>query len=213
MKVKLGTIINAITIQNQLLVLNNSFLEEFYSTEDEERIIMFIEGCNYLLKYDRAFFLLDDDVINKVLNIISIIRFEYKEFNKDLNQIIVEMNKLNNLKLSDKEKLINDYIEFQEENRNSGLSIEATLCCISYDAILFSILEGGSIDNIDNKTMLVSSINYFLNIYPDIFKNTTRKNNFEKLIHFLKECYAQNNDIDLKEYMDVTYQEISRVLK
>ena len=217
MKVKLDSIINAISIQNQLLVLENSILEDFYSTEDNERIIMFIDGCNYLLKNEKEFFLLEDNIINKVFNIILKIRFEHrecsKEYNKDLNGIIVEINKLINLSKKEKTEMINEYIDFQEDNRNSVLSHEAMLCCISYDAILFEILENGNISNIDNMSMLVSSINYFFNVYPDIFKNEIRRNNLKKLIEFIKDFYVSNNDINLKEYMDITCEELARIIK
>lgn len=198
MKVEFKTVVDAISLQNQLLILDSQILEDLYSTEGDDFVLMFINGVNYLLEYEKAFFLLEDSIYNKLLNIISVLKTKHKEYYEDLNKIMVELNIIHNLNSEEKRIMMDDYIMFQEDYRNTRLRLESVLCCISYDAILFTIIENEDKVDIENKSMLISSINYFLNRYPDFFKNEKRKHNLEKLMIFLKEYNKLIGDKDLK---------------
>ena len=97
MKAEFKTVVDAISLQNQLLILDSQILEDLYSTEGDDFVLMFINGVNYLLEYEKAFFLLEDSIYNKLLNIISVLKTKHKEYYEDLNKIMVELNKIHNL--------------------------------------------------------------------------------------------------------------------
>lgn len=213
MKIRLSTMNNAMFVQNQLLTYEKDELKKLYETEGIDIVESFIDGCIFLLEKEKQFFLLEEGICNKVLNIISLVRFEYREYNQQFNKIIVEMNKLSNLPKNEKIEMSFDYLKYQERNRNTELNMEKAACCICYDSILFDIIENGCDHEIDNITMLIASINYFLNVYPGFFKDNERRKTLENIVKAINENYELDEDDNIKEYIEITKDEMRRLLK
>ena len=163
---------NLLVIRNHLAKISESKLLELYKEYDF--YLAFLNCIWLLIDNDSAFLLFDENFIDKVLSVIQIHRFDAKDdgVKQEVNDIIDYMNSVKSYSDDMKNVLKNNYLAYQEEQRNATFySTEGLIDSLAYDAIVFSSLRNGDMDSIHYDEHFILSLNFLMNTCPELFQN------------------------------------------
>ena len=160
---------NVMIFKNQLINLDKKQLLELY--KDVSNYALFINVIVILINCENVLFLLDDNYINKIYSLLDIHRYDLNDKNtfNIINDIIDALNKIKSIE--NKEEYVSEYVKYQENLR--GFKFKTTddfLYALTYDAVVVAGLKDKKIP-IEFDDLFLSSINYFLNIYPEYFED------------------------------------------
>lgn len=161
---------NIMIFKNQLINLEKKELIRLYT--DVSNYALFINTIIILINEENTLFLLDDNYIDKIYAILDIHRYDLNDnevFNI-VNDIIDALNKIKGIE--NKEEYVKEYVKFQEGLRGYKFKeADDFLYALTYDAVVVAGLKDKSIP-IQYDDLFLSSINYFLNIYPEYFEDS-----------------------------------------
>lgn len=161
---------NIMIFKNQLINLEKKELIQLYT--DVSNYALFINTIIILINEENTLFLLDDNYIDKIYAILDIHRYDLNDnevFNI-VNDIIDALNKIKGIE--NKEEYVKEYVKFQEGLRGYKFKeADDFLYALTYDAVVVAGLKDKSIP-IQYDDLFLSSINYFLNIYPEYFEDS-----------------------------------------
>lgn len=163
---------NLLIIKNQLITLDSEKLIELYNGVSE--YTTFLNTVISLLSEESAFLYLDNSFIDKIYDVMQIHRFEISD-DDTIDSINKITNCLNDIKYcsDDYRKLIvSNYKEYQKSIRNVGFaSNQDFLYSLSFDAVVYLGLKGFVEIPFDDNLLVLSSINYMINSFSDVFRN------------------------------------------
>lgn len=143
-----------------------------------------IDTANILLDVESVFFLLDDNYIEKLQTIINTYRFKFFDTNffEVANEVIVGLNELSSFSQEKKLFQLENYLMWQEESRKFSFSGPEELKAAVANDILVYLQFAENADFGLFKGNVISSLNYFLAVCPQVFDDT---NFYEKTVHYL----------------------------
>lgn len=194
-----GLIVEVMCMKNQLLVLDEKTLSEIYLQNKDGMIDIVTDALEHLLYEEEVFFYLDESLIDKALYIVGELKGEPTDNSTRLNMMIPRIHEIKNKEQSFKDMKLVSYIEYESNIRNTYLDVELLKNCIQFDAMVaYYLLEDIDI-NMDDKDYILSSINYILNVCPEIFKDENNRQKLEVLFNKINKKIGLN--ISLKLYL------------
>lgn len=163
--------INMIRTKNQLVRFSGSELEEIYS--DVNDMLTFIDTIALLSDHESAFLLFDDAFRDKICTVLQQHRFNCDDEVKSIiNDVIGYLNGLRSYPKGLAAIIKNSYLSFQEQTRHVEFeSTDALLSAVAEDAVVFDYLQNGEEGKLGNSDCTIMSLNYFTEVYPEIFKD------------------------------------------
>ncbi len=176
-----------LSIKNGIINATKEEMIEDYS--NLENYNMLIKGLNILLENEKAFFLLEDNYIEKTLDVINKKRNDYKAIlNNEINKVIIGLNSLKTVSKSKKSEMLYEYIKKEESKRSyTLLSFKELEKSMAYDVIALTALETDDIKMISNIKLYLHSINYLLNEIPALFIDDAIFMTCKKSLKIIKE--------------------------
>lgn len=164
----------------KILLINDDSTKIISSISDSDNFKTKLDVLDWLLDNEESLFLLSDyssfNITNNVLDLINEYRFLYRD--KDIlnqcNNILGKINCIKALPIEEKESLIEKYVIEQEMVRNILFddNVDELLLSMVLDAsFYFGQIKGYLDGDFKNCVLLLGSINYFLNCYPELFTN------------------------------------------
>lgn len=169
---------NFIYLKDQLLKADYQVLREMY--EDYENYIAFVVAVVDILNNEPLFFLLNEDMIDEVENILSIHRFTKNDsdLKETINQIVIFFNQLIANNEEEKDLLYYDFVVNQEDMRRVIFKDENTLVqALSYDADVLEAIEDNNFTFLDKDPFTLMSINYLMSRCSNLFQDERISNN------------------------------------
>lgn len=168
-------------------LLYEKSIDDILSMLDNKKLSyrMLLSSIYDLINNNKIYFLLNDSATDKVRSIISYKRYDCnnKELNNSFNDIIVDANKLDNVK--NKEKHIRSFANYdlnirtldpkyslkksKKEKLNDLKLLLLELQSFDYQYLNMIKYKGYDSINKDNFASFISSTNYLLEIEPEIF--------------------------------------------
>lgn len=170
MDITIQEFINILRIKNQLIMFSGSELVEIY--KDEADFLCFLDTFILLTQVDSAFLLFSDNFSDKICTLLQDHRFNCDtEIKKSINDVISYLNGLKGYSSGYINTLKNSYLSYQEQLRHiEFISTDSFLASMANDAIVFSALRDGDLDRIEDGDYYMMSLNYFMNVCPELFK-------------------------------------------
>lgn len=191
-------------LKNQLILLTKEDLRILYS--DIRCFLAFIDNVNCLLQKEGAFLYLSRDFLDKIQDVLAIHRFDLNEkelqsIGTDINDVYEAINRimvcLNNISSDSKSYrkiVVKSYLTYNENVRNTKFKkIEDFGTALTYDAPVYFTLTEEFEEPIRDDFML-SSIYYFMEVAPEIFKNEKTLKKAEQIID---EIHKKSNMFDI----------------
>lgn len=171
MDITMQEFINILRIKNQLIMFSGNELIEIY--KNEEDFLCFIDTFVLLTEVDSAFLLFDERFSDKICTLLQDHRFNCdSEIKQSINDIISYLNGIRGYSKGYINILKNSYLSYQEQMRQVEFSTtEAFLASMANDAIVFSSLQDGELDKIEDGDYYMMSLNYFMKVCPELFEN------------------------------------------
>ena len=149
---------------------NKTTLIEKYNSKELYK--QFLVDTLRVLEVEKPFFLLDDSYKDKVLDVINVYRFMFKD--KELlalaNKIISEINGLNFTPETEND-IIDEFICGHEDIRELEFTdLNDFINTIAQDIDVFLALVAGDLSMIDD-VMFIGTTNYFLAAQPEIYQD------------------------------------------
>lgn len=138
----------------------------------------FLYQLNALENFELGFLLLEPKFIHKIQNILGVIRFKTTDEDviNAINTHIRSLNELVIVSVEKKNSYIKNYIEEQEEiHKIKIISQEEFPVFMANDYIVLCGLINKDLPTLD-PVQLYSSVNYFLRVLPEFFKDKELKN-------------------------------------
>ncbi len=161
--------INIMQLKHQLLFLSSDDLMERY--QEQDKYGLFLDTVNIMNFVDRGFLLFDPNVVERIENVIYQNRFLYQDedFLRVTNDIICHLNSLGTYSQMKKNMIKEHYLDFHEQVRKLEFASEEDfLLAIGYDAVSYHMLVNNSFESM-NECCFLSSINYFVGVFPEMF--------------------------------------------
>lgn len=158
---------NIMIFKNQLINLDKKEIIKVY--QDVSNYALFLNTIIMLINNENVLFLLDDNYLDKVYSILDIHRYDLNDSDvfDTVNDIIDALNIIKTIK--SKEEYVREYVKYQESLRGFKFKEpDDFLYALSYDAVVIAGLRDNNIP-IQYDDLFISSIRYFINIYPDYF--------------------------------------------
>lgn len=149
---------------------NKTTLIEKYNSKELYK--QFLVDTLRVLEVEKPFFLLDDSYKDKVLDVINVYRFMFKD--KELlalaNEIISEINGLNFTPETEND-IIDEFICGHEDIRELEFTdLNDFINTIAQDIDVFLALVAGDLSMIDD-VMFIGTTNYLLAAQPEIYQD------------------------------------------
>lgn len=172
MDITIGEFINLLRLKNQLIMFSSNELVEIY--EKEEDFLCFIDTIALLTEVESSFLLFSEAFSDKICTVLQDHRFNCSsDIKQSINEIISYLNGLKGYSTGYINILKNSYLSYQEQLRQVKFSTtEAFLASIADDAIVISSLKDGDLDKIEDGDYCMMSLNYFMNVCPELFENS-----------------------------------------
>ncbi len=194
---------NELAYFNNILVLRNHIA----SCTEKELMDLYQEKGFYeaflntvwaLIENDSGFLLLKDEFIQKILSVIQIHRFDSSSHVKQqVNETIQVINQIKNYSKSIKNTIKNNYLAYQEEQREVTFqNEESLLASLSYDAIVYSMLTNGIIPEKIHDDYFIMSLNYFIQTAPELFQEEGVK---ERAVEVLERISKETRTMSFKK--------------
>lgn len=172
-KYSLDDFYNVLLLRNHLEFLSVKQLEDLY--QDTTNFLVFLDTIAVFSEIDSAFLLFKDEYISKIERIISINRFKSNDsdIKEIINSIIIFLNQIKCYDTSYKNILKNNYLAYQEDCRKVEMDSEQILLeSLGYDAVAYKAIVESNLELIkDADDYFLASINYFIEVIPELFKN------------------------------------------
>ncbi len=176
-KYSLDDFYNVLLLRNHLEFLSVKQLEDLY--QDTTNFLVFLDTIAVFSEIDSAFLLFKDEYISKIERIISINRFKSNDsdIKEIINSIIIFLNQIKCYDTSYKNILKNNYLAYQEDCRKVEMDSEQILLeSLGYDAVAYKAIVENNLELIkDADDYFLASINYFIEVIPELFKNNEIK--------------------------------------
>ncbi len=148
---------------------------DLYAKHDN--FLVLLDSIAVMTKIDSAFLLFDRKFSDKIYFAIRNNRRKYyhdEEINNIINSIISYINEAQAYELSYKNILKNNYLAYQEDCRGIDFNCEQIFFeYLAFDALTLTALKNNSNMEFlkENDTYFLASINYFIEVIPEIFKD------------------------------------------
>ena len=176
-KYSLDDFYNVLLLRNHLEFLSVKQLEDLY--QNTTNFLVFLDTIAVFSEIDSAFLLFKDEYISKIERIISINRFKSNDsdIKEIINSIIIFLNQIKCYDTSYKNILKNNYLAYQEDCRKVEMDYEQILLeSLGYDAVAYKAIVENNLELIkDADDYFLASINYFIEVIPELFKNNEIK--------------------------------------
>ncbi len=176
-KYSLDDFYNVLLLRNHLEFLSVKQLEDLY--QNTTNFLVFLDTIAVFSEIDSAFLLFKDEYISKIERIISINRFKSNDsdIKEIINSIIIFLNQIKCYDTSYKNILKNNYLAYQEDCRKVEMDSEQILLeSLGYDAVAYKAIVENNLELIkDADDYFLASINYFIEVIPELFKNNEIK--------------------------------------
>ena len=176
-KYSLDDFYNVLLLRNHLEFLSVKQLEDLY--QDTTNFLVFLDTIAVFSEIDSAFLLFKDEYISKIERIISINRFKSNDsdIKEIINSIIIFLNQIKCYDTTYKNILKNNYLAYQEDCRKVEMDSEQILLeSLGYDAVAYKAIVESNLELIkDADDYFLASINYFIEVIPELFKNNEIK--------------------------------------
>ncbi len=176
-KYSLDDFYNVLLLRNHLEFFSVKQLEDLY--QDTTNFLVFLDTIAVFSEIDSAFLLFKDEYISKIERIISINRFKSNDsdIKEIINSIIIFLNQIKCYDTSYKNILKNNYLAYQEDCRKVEMDSEQILLeSLGYDAVAYKAIVESNLELIkDADDYFLASINYFIEVIPELFKNNEIK--------------------------------------
>ncbi len=167
-----------IGLKNQLLTMNIEELNQIYVNKNNYK--KFLDTSLELINNEEGYLFLDESIISNLQKMFNDIRFNYakKEDISEINELIVNLNKIEYNSYDEKYEKLSNYIKEQLEIRKIYLYIdkETFQKIIIYDAIIFNFLNSYKNEMITSN-YFCSSLNYLIYFMPELFEKELPRNN------------------------------------
>lgn len=167
-----------IGLKNQLLTMNIEELNQIYVNKNNYK--KFLDTSLELINNEEGYLFLDESIISNLQKMFNDIRFNYakKEDISEINELIVDLNKIEYNSYDEKYEKLSNYIKEQLEIRKIYLYIdkETFQKIIIYDAIIFNFLNSYKNEMITSN-YFCSSLNYLIYFMPELFEKELPRNN------------------------------------
>lgn len=179
--------IGLMSIKNQLICCDVETLREIYINSGKE--IYFINLICDLCEKETTFLLLEKDFSNKIFSILSDIRVITKDSDiiNSINSIIGFINGIDGYSPKLKASMKNAYLAFNEDTR--GIKLEQHnefLKVLAADAITYCALKEGKYELVeDEDSLFLSSLNYLIEMCPELFKDKNFTDNANRRIDLI----------------------------
>lgn len=166
--------IDCLCLKNQLVHAPlEKMLEEYQNYDSYEEFLL---AMLVLRDSDSAFLLYNEEFSNKILRVLQIHRFDAinQDLKSTINDIIAYVNYMKSLSPNIKELLKQEYRVYHEDVREIVFADdECFLYSLAYDAIVLSSLQDSSLDMITEDDMFLASVNYLMEVYPELLRDDT----------------------------------------
>lgn len=164
--------VNLLRLKNQLVVFSGKELDEIYKEEDV--FLCFIDTIALLSEHDSAFLLFDEKISDKIYTVLQSHRFNCDTDIKEIiNDIIGYLNGIKAYPKSLINILKNNYLAYQEKIRHVEFtSTDSMLFSIADDAVVFTALQEGNLDLIEDGDYYMMSLNYLIETCPEFFNDS-----------------------------------------
>ncbi len=198
---ELDRIEKILQVKEKLIHVEIEELKEEYI--DINNFKIFIDSVCALLEEDERFFIFLYPLKEDVLEIISLHRFSHsldKELIDKINFIISTFNKINIPDEEEKYDKIFAYYNEQEDLRGVKFkNFDVLMESINNDIDVFRALLNNSLDKENNTILTLASLNYFGNVFEEIFKEDKIKNQVLNYLDKTKKKYFFKKNV--KEYI------------
>ena len=164
---------NVVKIKTELITLDINKLKEKYSAE--KNFLEFLKNISLLLENEKPFLLLSVAFLDKIRTILELNRFQIKDKNiiNLINEILIKLNELENLKNNEKRYLVYNYIDYQNETRHIYYDDLANfLGAMALDYEVLKALLKDDVRNYPNDEAFLATTNYFLDVEPEIYEDS-----------------------------------------
>lgn len=193
----------ATNLKNYLLCHSTEKLKEIYS--DDNNYMDFLNSIVVLSLIDYGFFLLDQDIIDKIRKIL-VVRIDEDKYkdgqNLDcINSIIRMCNAIDSMRKEEKNQQVEQYIEAQSDVRCLNInSIQEMMHIIIYDSVVLNAILNDDLDSIDEYGYFLCSLMYLIDYFPAVFTSDKYKNRIMKKLESIKKQKRFFNK-NLKKYI------------
>lgn len=186
---------NLIIIKNQLMMMTKEELLKTYEEVEEYKV--FVSTIIWLIKYEPAFVYMDESINDDIRSVFDIHRYELKEdvaFGT-INSLTTCLNYIDAMPEDDKRKGVKLYRDYQEMIRcvkfDKAYDFKYSL---GYDAFVYFHLKGELDIPEKNYSLMVGSLNYFLEWCPEFF---TDEGVYSKTMDMLKDISKNSSLFDI----------------
>lgn len=157
-----------------------NYLEELHTIDN---LLDFEDGC---------FAIITDEITDKIFRVINIKRWEMMkkspEINAYINKIISKLNVLAKMPKEKKEKVRVDYFKYIKHKRQLNYNnYYKYVLSFAMDTITFSILDGSELNEVYDVSLIIGSINYLVDLIPDILKSDKVKKRMDEVLAQIEE--------------------------
>lgn len=164
-----------IFLKNQLIHGDVQYLKTNYSNQEE--YALFIDTLNIALDYDPFFFITDDFLLEKAMEVVQNKRFDYKipEYFDVINEVIERVNKLKKIPERNKYIYRKQYAKYQQELRETSFTdLSDFLGAIAYDAVIIHRLENNNLNNLE-PVYFFGSTNFLAKTIPEFYQEDANR--------------------------------------
>ena len=199
--------VDLLALKSDLIFANYRELYDYYKNCSDKEFITLIHTVNNILDLERGVFaILTDDITKKLYKLINIKRFDIKTTYPDefefINNIIIKLNSISNMREAQKKALREDYMKYQAEKRNlTYYDYQSFLESLGVDSIVIDYFQDeDTLDEVPYE-YIIGSIFYLNDVLPSFFEMDGVQ---EKLSLFFKE-------IENSGYSKIPKKEINKV--
>lgn len=186
---------NLLIIKNQLMMMTKEELLKAYEEVEEYKV--FVSTIIWLIKYEPAFVYMDESINNDIRSVFDIHRFELKDdiaFDT-INSLTTCLNYIDAMPEEDKRKGVYYYRNYQEKIRcvkfDKAYDFKYSL---GFDAFVYFYLKGELDMPEKNYTLMVASLNYFLETCPEFFAD---EGIYNKTMDMIKDISKNSSTFDI----------------
>jgi len=186
-------------LKNQLINMDVEQSQDVY--KEDMNFIFLLPSIKMIIENEPEFFLVEKTIIPKVYEIINKNRLDRGNvYVNEINEIIVNINKIDSLSEEQKFQRLTQYITKQIKTRRINYNIDKEMftTAISYDYLVYKLLNGND-DIVIPVNYICSSINYILDFLPEMFENNDVIENCDILMDTSLIILEESKEISRRE--------------
>lgn len=202
--------VNSMLFKHLILANDSKELTNMLDKNDKP-LELFLNLLRDTYEIDEDFFALDKEITNKVLDVITHYRFDYKDrekYTNEMNDYIIKMNLKDSIKSDERIEIYKSYKKDQEHKRILKINSHYELLyLLRNDMIVYQTLLDGDFNH-QTFYLFEESMLYFIQSCPKLYDDENFLNNTCRIL------VSQNNSTSKKSIIKKTLvKEMNKIQK